>query len=408
MGICRKAVCFEGTMSNLIIERNAVLPDPLRVARARALPNLGPRLLFLSGGSALNEVSRQLKAYTHNSIHLITPFDSGGSSQVLRQAFGMPAVGDLRSRLMALADETELGQPDIFRLFSYRFPKQAAPKALAAEFAELLHGRHKLTRALTQPMRGLVLGQLRAFDRHRPDDFDFAGASVGNLILAGGYMDTDQALEPVLFMMSKMVDVLGTVRSVVDGNLGLGADLADGQRVLGQRELTGKEVAPLTAAITRLFITRDGQELPHDAVKLPKRNRALIEKADLICYPPGSFYTSVLANLLPRDVGRTIAGRRVPKIYVPSLGDDPEAPGMTLSDRVAALLNALRMDAGPSCASSDLLSAVLCDVAAVSDKEARRCEAEHDLPVLRLPLARAGRPGRYDPETLCDLLVSLT
>lgn len=394
-------------MSNLTIQRNAVLPDPLRVARARALPNLGPRLLFLSGGSALNEVSRELKSYTHNSIHLITPFDSGGSSQVLRKAFGMPAVGDLRSRLMALADETELGQPDIFRLFSYRFPKTATPAELAAEYAEMLDGRHHLTRALTQPMRGLVMGQLRSFDRHRPEGFDLAGASVGNLILAGGYMDTDRALEPVLFMMSKMVDVLGTVRSVVDGNLGLGADLADGRRVLGQRDLTGKEVPPLSTAIERLFITRSGEELPHDAVKLPKRNRALIEKADLICYPPGSFYTSVLANLLPCDVGRTIAARRVPKIYVPSLGEDPEAPGMQLTDRVAALLAALRRDAGVLCPTERLLTAVLCDASAVTIAEAEACQADHGLPVLRLELASAGRPNRYDPETFCDMLVSL-
>jgi len=142
-------------VSDLQVTRNLEFPDTLRIARARSLPNLGPRLLFFSGGSVLNEIARMLKLYTHNSIHLITPFDSGGSSQVLRDAFEMPAVGDVRSRLMALADESVLGQPDIFRLFSYRFAKAACPADLAEEFATLMDGRHRLMKAISQSMRGL-------------------------------------------------------------------------------------------------------------------------------------------------------------------------------------------------------------------------------------------------------------
>jgi hypothetical protein len=48
--------------------------------------------------------------FTHNSIHLISPFDSGGSSAVIREAFDMMAVGDIRNRLMSLADETVHGR----------------------------------------------------------------------------------------------------------------------------------------------------------------------------------------------------------------------------------------------------------------------------------------------------------
>ena len=68
------------------ISRSARLPDPLRIARCRRAPELGPRVLFFSGGTALRDTSRKLVGYTHNSIHLITPFDSGGSSAHLRRA----------------------------------------------------------------------------------------------------------------------------------------------------------------------------------------------------------------------------------------------------------------------------------------------------------------------------------
>ena len=395
-------------MAELKITRKVELPDTLRVARAKSLPNLGPRLLFFSGGSALNGIARALKHYTHNSIHLITPFDSGGSSQVLREAFDMPAVGDLRSRLMALADETVLGQPDIYRLFTYRFAKDTSAKDLSQEFDALLTGQHPLMRAISQPMRSLILTQLKSFDTQRSTDFNFAGASIGNLILAGGYFTNERALEPVLFLMSKMVAVKGTVRSIIDRNLDLGAVLLDGTTVIGQRQITGKEVAPIAAPIKDLFLVENGQPLPRDAVKLPKRNRKLIKEADLICYSPGSLYTSVIANLMPLDTGRAIARRQVPKIYVPSLGEDPECPGMNLSQQVEALLNVLRQDAGGDCSTADLITAVLCDGRKFNPDEAQRIFEMHGIACIATDLSEPDRPDRYAPDRVCEALVSMT
>ncbi len=395
-------------MPDLHISRTAHLHDTLRIARAKSLPNLGPRLLFFSGGSALNGISRRLKYYTHNSCHLITPFDSGGSSQVLREAFDMPAVGDLRSRLMALADETELGQPDIFRLFTYRLSKEAKDRDLENEFASVLSGEHSLMRAVSQPMRNLILAQLRVFAQHKPDGFCLKGASLGNLILAGGYLANDRALEPVLFLMSKMVAVQGTVRSIVDRNLDLGARLSDGSSVLGQRQITGKEVAPISSPIEDLFFVRNGEAVAGKDVKLPTRNRKHIEHADLICYPPGSLYTSVIANLLPHGTGRAIAEQGVPKVYLPSLGQDPECVGMDLSDQVAALLKTLRQDAGAACPASDLISAVICDQDAVEESALKKMSRVHDLPYVALPLRHESEIEKYNPERVCDALLSLT
>jgi len=115
------------------ITRTARLPDPVRINRYAKAPELGPRMLFFSGGSALNKASRILKNYTHNSVHMVTPFDSGGSSAKLRKAFAMPSIGDLRSRLMALADENITGQPEVYKLFNYRFPAQGEPDRLLAQ-----------------------------------------------------------------------------------------------------------------------------------------------------------------------------------------------------------------------------------------------------------------------------------
>lgn len=392
-------------MTRLQIEREISLPDDLRVARARSAPHLGPRLLFFSGGSALNGISRQLKRYTFNSIHLMTPFDSGGSSQILRQAFDMPAVGDLRSRLMALADETVLGQPEIAALFSHRLSKVAAQADLQAEVAQIQNGKHPLIAAISKPMRPLIQALMQNFMDEVPEGFDYRNASIGNLILAGGYLSNGRALEPVLFLMSKMVDVRGTVRAVVDENLQMGVELRDGRQIHSQRLLTGKEVPALDCAIARLFLSDGAAELPPGTVALPKRNRKLIEMADVICYPPGSLYSSIAVNLLPAGVGRAVAARRVPKVYFPALGTDPEALGHSLAEQVGAILAPLRADVGPDCPTEALMTHVLCDMSRSAD-DCAEVTRVHGLPCLRLPLV-ASDPHRYDPERVAELLVAL-
>lgn len=70
----------------------------------------------------------------------------------------------------------------------------------------------------------------------------------------------------------------------------------------------------------------------------------LIGSADLICYPVGSFFSSVLANLLPRGVGGRVVARHCPKIYVPNPGRDLEMSGYSLSGAVERLLEFVRRD----------------------------------------------------------------
>ncbi|WP_417709875.1 GAK system CofD-like protein [Roseibium aggregatum] len=393
-------------MTEITITRVARLPDPFRIERFLSNPKLGPRTLFFSGGSALNGVAQSLKRYTHNSIHLVTPFDSGGSSQGLRIAFNMPAIGDLRSRLMALADETVLGHPDVFRLFTHRFSKTAAQADLAGELESMIAGTHVLVAAIEQPMRTLIQNQLGMFDNARPDSFDLRGASIGNLILAGGYLNQNQQLEPIIFLVAKLVGVQGTVRAVTDDNLHLGAELENGEVVIGQHLLTGKEHPPLVSPIKSLFFNRGLSGKDKAEAVFPDRNRSLIQSADLICYAPGSFYTSLLANLLPTGVGKAIAARTVPKVYVPGTGHDPETGTMSVADKVMTLLAYLRRDAGSDCPVDRLLNFVIVDQAVPeSETEGLR---DLGLSVVRLALVSKASAPYYDPVPLCETLVSLT
>ena len=348
-------------MNTIRISRTVQLPDRVRISRYRKAPELGPRILFFSGGSALNKASRVLKEYTHNSTHMVTPFDSGGSSAKLRQAFNMPSIGDLRNRLMTLADENVTGLPDVYRLFTHRLPKDGRNSDLLNRLESLIQGKDPLIDAISNPMRRLIRNQLGYFRMAMPESFDLRGASVGNLILAGGYLNNHKHLDPIIFLFSKLVNVLGTVRAVVNANLHLGADLEDGRCVIGQHRLTGKEEPSLTSPIRRLFLSKSLEEAIPARALLRKKNRNLIRTAELICYPFGSFYTSLVANLLPKGVGSVIAATDCPKIFIPNLGQDPEQIGMTMDQSVQTLLEYLHADVSADCPNEKLLNFVLVD-----------------------------------------------
>ncbi|MBT8117273.1 MAG: YvcK family protein, partial [Gammaproteobacteria bacterium] len=176
--------------------------------------------------------------------------------------------------------------------------------------------------------------------------FDLRGASTGNLILAGGYLNNHKHLDPIIFLFSKLVNVLGTVRAVVNNDLHLAARLEDGSCITGQHRLTGKETAPPSSPIRELLLSGQLDEYVPATAEIRKKNRRLIEGAELICYPPGSFYTSLIANLLPDRVGAAIASADCPKIYIPNLGHDPEQIGMSVESSALTLLDYLNAGKG--------------------------------------------------------------
>jgi CofD-related protein of GAK system len=397
-------------MKPIRITRTARLPDPLRISRYRKAPELGPEILFFSGGSALNDVSRALKNYTYNSTHLITPFDSGGSSAKLRQAFNMPAIGDLRSRMIALADESVTGHPEVYQLFTYRLANAERNSVLSKQLDQMIQGKYPMVAAISNPMRRLIRNQLGYFRDSMPDNFDLRGASIGNLILTGGYLNNHRHLDPIVFRFSKLVGVLGTVRPIVNNNLHLAADLEDGSRIFGQHRMTGKEMVPLQSPIKRLRLSGHPDKLVPANAELCKKTRKLISKAELICYPPGSYYSSLIANLLPDGVSAAIACDDRPKVYVPNLGRDPEQIGMTLEQCVIKLLEQLHSGISGDCRNEDLLNFILLDSNNgdyPSPFPLSKIE-KLGITVIDTRLVTKRSAPHYDPELLVHALLSLT
>ncbi|WP_428569751.1 MAG: GAK system CofD-like protein [Solidesulfovibrio sp. DCME] len=398
------------TNTRVTLTRTVTLPDPSRVALFRRSPELGPKILFFSGGTALRHLSETLIEYTANSIHLITPFDSGGSSAVLRRAFAMPAVGDVRNRIMALADRSITGNPAVFELFAYRLPKDASQEELKKRLERLIAGEDALVRRVPDPMRKIIRSHLRFFEQRRPDSFDLRGASIGNCILTGGYFNYNRLLDPVIYLFMKLVAARGVVRPVVNADLHLACALENGRVLIGQHNMTGKEAEPIESPIARMWLTASLDDPAPATVRIREKTVALIRRADVICYPYGSFYSSLLANLLPQGVGDAVAANPCPKVYIPNLGHDPEQRGLTVARQVDILQQTLAAGCAKPFRREDLLRFVLVDskngfyenpldIAAI-----KRLGPE----VLDLPLARADNPNQADSRKVVELLLSLT
>ena len=206
---------------------------------------------------------------------IVTVSDDGGSSGRLRKEFNLPAPGDIRNCIVALAGEEDL----LSRLFQYRFP----------------------------PGEGL------------------GGHNFGNLFLSAMTAITGDFSQAVKHS-STILATRGHIYPATTANAQLYAIMDDGSFVRGETNITASE-----RRIVELRMA------PANAKPLPAAMDA-IEQADLITIGPGSLFTSLVPNLLVRDVSRAIAQSRAVKVFVCNLMTQAnESLGLSASDHIRAL-----------------------------------------------------------------------
>jgi len=393
----------------LNIHKSVVIPDSARMTLFCKCPELGPKILFFSGGSALKKLSQELIHYTHNSIHIITPFDSGGSSATLRTAFGMPAVGDIRNRLMALADQTFQGNPEIYTLFAHRLSNQAKTQELQQMMEAIVSGNHSLISCIAHPMRKIIRHHINIFYQNMPAAFDLRGASIGNLVLAGGYLSYDLHLDPVIYIYSKLVQVRGTVRPVVNTPLHMAAELQTGEMILGQHRITGNDCPNLAARITDIYLTSTLKQYNPVSVSIREKMTTLIQDADVICFPMGSFFSSILVNMLPDGVGRAVSRNPCPKIFIPNMGKDTELLGYTIMDQIHILLKYLLKDCADNSSVNDVLTYVLIDKSRMDYPNASEVDSldKQGIRILGVDMVHAEDEAIIDEKKLIPILLSI-
>lgn len=274
-------------------------------------------ILFFSGGSALKGVARALRQA--GATHVVSTFDSGGSTAELRRAFGLPAVGDLRLRLSSLSD-------------CPAFERRLGPGG-AAELAAAIGGEG----ALPLEFRGL----LDSFRKLMPPDFRLEGAALGNLILTADYLKNGHSLYASVRRAANVLGVRGRVLPVSEDSAHLGVRLEDGRVLLGQHSFTGKGgFAAPACAIREMFFCRGLDDPAPLEVRPGREVLESLAAASLICYPVGSFYSSVLANLRVSGVGRAVKLSPALKVYLPNPGPDPESARLSLQEQLELIWGA--------------------------------------------------------------------
>jgi uncharacterized cofD-like protein len=251
----------------------------------------------MGGGTGLSTLLHGLKHYVSTSSEefttdklpsisdlsaIVTVSDDGGSSGRLRKELNLPAPGDIRNCIVALSEEEAL----LSRLFKYRFPA------------------------------GEGVG----------------GHSFGNLFLSAMSAitgDFSQAVE----QSSTILATRGHIYPATTSNARLYAIMDDGSIVRGETNITASD-----RRIVELRMD------PEDAEPLPKALEA-IENADLITIGPGSLFTSLVPNLLVRNVSKAIADSKAVKVFVCNLMTQAnESLDLTASDHIRALYKHARQE----------------------------------------------------------------
>jgi CofD-related protein of GAK system len=401
------------TIKEIKFNKRYKIPDKYLVVRCLKAPEAGPKVLFFSGGTALRKLSRTLINYTYNSIHIITPFDSGGSSAEIRKAFNMLSIGDIRNRIISIADRSIQGNPDVYKLFSYRLDKSRENEQLKIEISEIIDGKHELISVIPDPMRKIIRNYLKFFYSRMTADFNLRGANIGNLVLTGGYLNSGEHIDPVIFIFSKLVEARAVVRPVSSKYLELAAVLENGKTVIGQHLLTGKESSPLESPIKELFLTTSKEtgkkdEITRIELSARKKITELIYAADLICYPMGSFYTSLIANFLVKGIGQAISENPCIKVYIPNTGNDPEQSGMTLSDSVCRILEYLRKSCIKKVVDEKLLNFIILDIKNGIYPPMGELKKFKNISLIDTPLMSDESYPNIDAIRLSEVLVSLS
>lgn len=234
-----------------------------------------PKVVVVGGGTGLSTMLRGLKQKPIDITAIVTVSDDGGSSGILRTEMDVPAPGDIRNVMIALAD----AEPILSRVLQHRF----------------------------QNGSGL------------------AGHSLGNLILVAMKEITGDFATGVK-QLSKVLAVRGRVLPSSADQIVLNAEMEDGTIVKGESKIprAGKR-------IRRVFLD------PEDAKPLDEALEAIAE-ADAIVLGPGSLYTSIIPNLLVCGVSEAIAASPARKIYVCNVMTQPgETDGYTAHDHVRAI-----------------------------------------------------------------------
>lgn len=234
----------------------------------------GHRVVTIGGGTGTFALLSHLKKYPFTISAIVTMSDSGGSSRRLMDEFRRQLpLGDLRMSLVALARNGALWR----EIFMHRF-------------------------------------QQAGEDVQQESKQGVSGHSLGNLVLKGLQDINNGDLLLAIEDAEELLDTAGHVLPVTLTQTTICSDLSDGSTICDETEIDtrGKKSTGDLSSIVRLRLVPDNAPACLQAIRA-------IRRADTIIIGPGDLYTSLLPNLLVRDIVRAVRESEAEKIYVCNL-----------------------------------------------------------------------------------------
>ena len=233
------------------------------------------KIVVFGGGTGISYLLRGLKDFPVDITAVIAVSDNGRSTGKLRKEFHTPAVGDIRKVITNLS---QIDEP-IKDMMSYRFKTSS----------------------------------------------DLDGHAVGNLILTA-MLDITGSLKESIASLSKILDVRHTVLPISeDSDLTLMGLDENGNVIEGEEEITQAD-----AKIEKIFYKNEPKVLP-EVVEA-------VNEADLIIFSMGSLYTSILPNIICKEVKKALDKSTAPIMYLCNIVTQPgETDDFTVGDHVKLL-----------------------------------------------------------------------
>lgn len=235
---------------------------------------MNKKVLVFGGGTGMSCLLKGLKQFPVDITSVVSVCDDGGSTGILRDEFDMLAVGDIRKVLVALS-QTE------------------------SSIEQLLNHRFKTNGTL---------------NKH----------TVGNVMLAA-VTEMTGSVQQGIELLSKILNLRGTVMPVTEDNVILVGEMEDGSFVEGEHHITecGKR-------IKKIFY----KESPVINENLLSK----IQEADLIVFSMGSLYTSLLPCLACKEIKDAIDNSNAPILYACNIFTQPgETDDFTVSDHIKVI-----------------------------------------------------------------------
>lgn len=232
------------------------------------------KIVILGGGTGLSTILRGLKEFPLDISAVVSVCDDGKSTGRLREEFNTFAVGDIRRVITSLSETEPL-------------------------FEELLNYRFETTS-------------------------DLNGHTVGNLLLTALSNITGNMQEGIE-TIGKVLKLKGKVLPFTLASPTLIGKMKDGTIIKGEHNITQSK-----EQIDSVYYENE--------VKVNKSVINAIKEADLIILSMGSLYTSIIPNLLSKELIKTIDKSKAKIMYVSNMMTQPgETDDYKVSDHVKIL-----------------------------------------------------------------------